>query len=118
MIKKISLGLATAFVVIFSVALVVSAVEIVPGGSRISDTDSLVGTISSIVNIFFTILLAIATVMILWAAYNYVTAAGDENKIKTAKTTLLYALLGIAIAVISRGVVTLIKSTVSSQIGG
>lgn len=54
-----------------------------------------------IANIFGTLILAISVIMILYAAFNFLTAAGDEAKVTTARTTLIYALVGIAVALLA-----------------
>ncbi|MDP2704331.1 MAG: hypothetical protein Q8P01_03860 [bacterium] len=53
-----------------------------------------------------------ATLMIILAAWSYLTAGGDETKVTGAKNKVVYALVAIAIAVIAGGVVTLVKNFV------
>ena len=60
-------------------------------------------------NWFFGIALAIAAIMLVYAGFNYVTAAGNEEKIKTATKTLIFALIGVAIALLARGLPLLIQ---------
>ncbi|MBI2053333.1 MAG: glyceraldehyde-3-phosphate dehydrogenase [Candidatus Sungbacteria bacterium] len=68
--------------------------------------ESIVGWIQ----IFFYI---VATLMIILAAWSYLTAGGDETKINGAKSKVIYALIAIAIAVIAGGVVALVKNFVA-----
>ena len=49
-----------------------------------------------------------ATVAIFYAAYLYLTAAGDEEKFKKAKDQFIYAVVAIAIALLSGIVPTII----------
>ncbi|MEK7076659.1 MAG: hypothetical protein AAB967_00345, partial [Patescibacteria group bacterium] len=60
--------------------------------------------------IFFYI---VATLMIILAAWSYLTAGGDETKVAGAKNKVIYALIAIAIAVIAGGIVTLVKNFVA-----
>lgn len=41
----------------------------------------------------------VAVVFIIWAGFLFVTAQGSEEKIKSAKATLLWTILGLAVAV-------------------
>lgn len=57
----------------------------------------------------FYILLTVAAIFIIVAAYHFVTAAGDPEKIKTARNFVLYALIGVMVAFLSRGLVALVQ---------
>ena len=41
---------------------------------------------------------SLATIMIVWAGILYLTSGGNPQKIQTAKTALIYAVIGIVIA--------------------
>mgnify|MGYP001561545888 CR=1 FL=1 len=51
----------------------------------------------------FAVLMAISVIMVLWAAYNYLTSSGDEEKIKKATRTITYAAVAIVVALIATG---------------
>ncbi len=51
----------------------------------------------------------ICTIMIIWGAFQMLTAAGDPEKIKTAKKTILYAAIGFGIVLLASGIPGLIK---------
>jgi len=72
-----------------------------------SDVASYIG---SILNWVFGILMVISVAMILYAGFRYLTAAGDETKVKSAKKTLTYALIGVGIALLSKAIVLVIAS--------
>jgi len=42
-----------------------------------------------------------AVVFIVWAAFKFLTSGGDEKKIGAAKTALLWALVAVAVAILS-----------------
>jgi hypothetical protein len=44
---------------------------------------------------------AVAIIMIIYSGLKFMTASGDTNKVASAKTTLIYALIGVAIAVLA-----------------
>ena len=75
----------------------------------ISDVERVLNKIVTYAQTFFYI---VATLFIILAAFSYLTASGDETKIKNAKNKILYALVAIAIAVVAGGVVSLVQSFV------
>ena len=54
----------------------------------------------------------IAVLMIIWGGVNYLASAGDEEKAKTGKKTLSYAVIGLVIAGIAYAVVNVIVTTI------
>ena len=73
-------------------------------------TCCLINTILSVRDWLFYILLIIAAIFIIIAAYYFVTAAGDPEKVKNAKNFVLYALIGVLVALMARGLVSLVKT--------
>ena len=57
---------------------------------------------------------AIAIIMILVAAFQFLTAGGDAEKVKTARATITWAIIGIVVALISFN----IPGILSSFLGG
>ena len=63
----------------------------------------------------FSIIIGIAAVvMIMIAGFKYITANGDSNNINSAKSTLVYALIGVAIAALAQFLVHFVFNTVTS----
>jgi hypothetical protein len=62
----------------------------------------------TIVNWLFTILLTVAALFIIIAAYYFVTASGNPETVSKARNFVLWALVGVAIAIASRGLVSLV----------
>jgi len=60
----------------------------------------------------FTGLLFAATILIIWAGFEYVTAGGDDTKITTARGKIKNALIGIVIAMVAKGLVSLVSGIV------
>lgn len=52
----------------------------------------------------------LGVIMILWGAISYMTAGGDEEKVGKAKKTIVYGIIGIAIAILAYGVFALVES--------
>jgi len=47
------------------------------------------------------IILGIAVIMIIYAAFTFLTAGGSEEKLTTARNTLIYALVGVIVALLA-----------------
>jgi uncharacterized protein YpmS len=78
---------------------------------ELPDVELLEG-IKRIGNFLFTVLLAIAVIFIVIAGVRFVTAGGDPEQVKSARDMILYAVVGIIIAILAKGAVTLIKSMI------
>ena len=75
----------------------------------IGDVQRVLESIVGWAQIFFYI---VATLFIILAAFSYLTAGGDESKVKEAKQKIIYSLVAIGIAVIAGGVVSIVKNFV------
>jgi hypothetical protein len=71
--------------------------------------ERIVNILSTFINWLFAILLALAVIFIILAAFKYLTAGGDAEKIKSAHTQLIYALVSLGVALLSRGLIYLVK---------
>jgi len=58
-------------------------------------------TLTTVARWIYTIILAISVIMILMAAFNYLTAGGDQAKVKKASQMLIYAVVGIVVAILA-----------------
>jgi len=71
------------------------------------------GTIEGLVNhiLAFALKLAIpiATIMIIWSGFLFATSAGNEEKIKTAQKTLIWAIVGLGVAIIATTIPALVQ---------
>lgn len=66
---------------------------------------------ATVVNILSYIVGVVAIIMIILAGFKYITAGGDSNRISSAKTTLIYALVGIVIVVLAQALVRFVISS-------
>lgn len=57
---------------------------------------------------------AAAVIGIIWAGFKYITSGGDSNKVANAKSTLIYALIGIAVVGLAQVLVHLVLSNAAS----
>jgi len=64
--------------------------------------------LSTALNWLFNIVIFISAIFIVVAGFTYVTSSGDETKVKRAMQTLIYALVGLAIAILAKTLVYVI----------
>ena len=76
-----------------------------PRGDVQAQTIHPIVALKAIVDWVFYILLIFAGLMIVVAAFYFVTAAGDTEKVKTARNFVLYAIIGVLVAFLARGLV-------------
>ncbi len=72
----------------------------------------LLTVIDTVTNWFFAIFTVIAVIMIILAAFQFVTAGGDAEKVGEARQKLIWATVGIIIALASKGLVPVIRNIV------
>lgn len=86
-----------------------------PSGTQLKDNlitgpQGVIGFIDVIANWIFAILITISVLYILLAAYKYMTSSGEN--VEAAHRMLLYAAVGIAVAVLSKGIVFTVRKLV------
>jgi len=69
------------------------------------------------INILLAIAATLAILYLIIGGYQYITSAGNEEAAKKGQTTVVNALIGIAIIVLSFTIVTLVSRTVSGAPG-
>jgi len=72
----------------------------------------LVNLINKVGNWIFTILLAVAGIMLIMAGFFWITAGGNPENVKKASDMLRNSLIGVAVAVGAKGLVLLIENIV------
>ncbi len=61
-----------------------------------------------VVTWLFTFLIVLGVVFIIFAAFKYLTAGGDPEKVKSASHTLMYAVVAIVVAIVARAIPPLV----------
>lgn len=56
----------------------------------------------------FGILVALAVILVLLAAFDFLFSGGDEKKVAEARDKLTYALVAVGVAILARGIILLI----------
>ncbi len=112
-IKNIAVGFVTSIALMM--ATMVPAVN-AQGFISTTDNPSAISTATggqgsfrqlalTIVNFFLTFLGLIAVVMIIYGGFLYVSAAGNQEKIESAKKIIMYAVIGIVVILLSFAIV-------------
>lgn len=107
----------TAAVLAFSPLLAYAQPRQPPGGVTApsdvyTDPNDWVDLLIAITNWIFYILTFVAVIMLLYAAFLYITAGDDEEKVKKAKNIIIYAVIGLMIALLANGVPTLLRTII------
>ena len=77
-------------------------------GEGVSETASDPQTlVKQFVNIFLFAVGALSVIMLIWGGIRYTTSAGDSNKVTAAKNTVLYAIVGLVIAILAYAIVNM-----------
>lgn len=106
--KKIILSLV--LVGLLAVPALSAAVDLTGEGPS-ADVD-LETTLDNVRNLVFGVFLFFAAIMLIWAGFAFITAGGDATKVSAAREKVLYAVIGIVVAVASAGIIQFVKGTV------
>jgi hypothetical protein len=73
--------------------------------------DSSIGKIANtIVNIFSIIVGAASIIMIIYGGFRYITSGGDSTRVGNAKSTLIYAVVGLVVVALAQVIVHFVLS--------
>ncbi len=80
------------------------------GGSspNTAPTLDVLDVLDNITNWLFAILLIVAAIFIIAAGYYFVTAQGDSDKTQKARNWVMYALIGVLVGFVAKGLVMLV----------
>jgi hypothetical protein len=84
-------------------------VQPIPDGKNIVIWDVLIKAL----NWFFNITIIIAAIFLVYAGWQYVTAGGDEEKMKGGLNTLIRALIGVGIALLAKGLIYIVSTFIT-----
>jgi len=68
--------------------------------------------VSTVVNVLSLIIGAVAVIMIIVAGFRYVTSAGESSKVASAKSGLIYAIVGLVVAALAQFIVHFVLNKV------
>lgn len=78
----------------------------------INDVPTLIGKITDYV---LTFIGALATLMFVWAGILFVVSGGDEGKVTKARNALMWAAIGLGIALAGKGLLAVIREVIGTN---
>lgn len=72
------------------------------------NSPSLQSSVKTMVNAFLFLIGAVAVIMIIYGGFRYVTSAGDSSAVTSAKNTIIYAAVGLVVAISAYAVVNFV----------
>ena len=75
-------------------------------------TCCLLNSIYNIVDWAFLIIMAFSVIAIIWAAVMFLTSGGESEKVSSAKQIIMYAAVGIIVALLAKAVPSIVTSMV------
>jgi hypothetical protein len=73
-----------------------------------ADKRDLMSTISAVINVIIGIIGLVAVIVIILGGFQYMTSAGDSTKVKKAKDTILYGVIGLVISLLAYAIVNFV----------
>lgn len=111
--KKALLNIVSAgLLTLLFLPLLVSAQQPGPGDAPGWGDVDIMETLGRISDWLFAILLIIAAIFIIIAGFYFVTAQGDPDKVSTARMFVLWALIGVLVGFLAKGLVILVDRMV------
>jgi cytochrome bd-type quinol oxidase subunit 2 len=80
-------------------------------GDGAADAQNLV---TNIINIFSLVVGIVAVIMIIVGGFKYITSNGDSGSISSAKTTIMYAIIGLVVVAFAQLIVQFVLDKVTS----
>ena len=88
------------------------------GKDMATDLFGQTGTFRTITNVMLYLIGAISVIMLIIGGLRYVVSGGDSTAVQNAKNTILYAVVGIIVAILAYAVVSFVITSFSGNGGG
>ncbi|MCX8015805.1 MAG: hypothetical protein N2692_00630 [Patescibacteria group bacterium] len=79
------------------------------------DLGTWLGVVKTVFRWIYTIILVISVGLGLYAAFLYLTSGGDAGKVKQASKYLIYAIIGLVVAVLAFSITSIVGSLINEQ---
>ena len=83
------------------------------GTDQVTDLFGQTGTFRTITNVLLYLIGAISVIMLIVGGLRYVVSGGDSTAVQGAKNTILYAIVGIIVAILAYAVVSFVITSFS-----
>lgn len=74
--------------------------------------DNLMETLATVINVAIGLIGFAAVVMIIYGGFQYTISAGDAGKVKKAKDTIMYGVIGLVVALLAFAIVNFILNNI------
>ncbi len=98
--------------IILTVIFAPLAVGAITIQNPLGETSTVPALLAKITNFIWILALAAAPIIILIAGYLFLTSAGDPEKVKTAKNTIVWTFVGLLVIFLSNAMVNWLKEVV------
>lgn len=88
------------------------------GRDQVTDLFGTTGTFRTITNVMLFLIGAISVIMLIIGGLRYVLSGGDSTQVTNAKNTILYAVVGIIVAILAYAIVSFVITSFSGGAGG
>lgn len=85
------------------------------GKGQQTDLFGQTGVFKRIVDVMLFLIGAISVIMLIMGGVRYVLSGGEQGKVAEAKNTILYAVIGVVVAILAYAVVNFVISSFSAQ---
>ena len=106
--KKIALKLAVLATVFAPASALAQSQS--PPDDIVSTGEDLENVLETVRDWFFTVFVILAVIFLIWAAFLYLTAAGNDTKVGKAKNALIYAIIAIIVALLAGSLTSLLQN--------
>lgn len=79
----------------------------------VAGEQSINALIAKIISIFSWIVGVVAVIFVMYGGFRYITSGGDSSKVTGAKNTIVYALIGLVVAVLAQVIVQLVLNKIA-----
>jgi hypothetical protein len=94
-----------------STKILISTVAFTPLLASAATVESILEITKDILDFIIPMLMILATVVFLWGVIMYITAAGDEDRLKLSRTYMIYGLVGLFVMVAVWGIINALVTT-------
>ena len=77
--------------------------------------EDVIGPLQRILDLLVPLLMVAAFVVFLWGIVKFITSGGDEEKKKSAKSLIIYGLIGLFVMIAVWGIIKLVQGTFGVQ---
>lgn len=94
-----------------------SGIQAARGEGQPSDLFGSSGIFTTVVNVLLFIIGAVAVIMIIVGGFRYIISGGNANSVTAAKNTILYAVVGVVVALLAYAAIEFVVSSFSVNTG-